>query len=353
MRRVPDLRDGLTPVSRRVLEALPASSSARWARASEILRRVIGTPPPPLEQQLLVASPGAGDSHLSAYLELVEMVQPFRTRYPLAEGQGNFGSLDGEPPSGPAFTKARILPFGEAVILGIAPNLLVNGAGNRLGSTQAVALPHHLGEVLDAAQSLLLNPELSDEALVDSVVGPDFPTGGVISRSAETRAVDCKGLGSLTVRARMHSEQMGLTNLLVVSELPFGASKSSVVQEVSGHLGKGDLEGVTDLLDESDGKRVRLVLVLSRDAVLASVRDRLLKRTSLQTVLHVSMKAQVGGQNVQVTLPLLVRSYVRSCLARAKSELGGSVPEALAERVLRDFEEIRTAYQDQRRTLVE
>lgn len=353
MHDLPDLRDGLEPVERSIVKALAEATGARrrrTIRSSELLERVLEGPAPSLEHVLVEGTGPQQPSdalHLATYLVLVRLAQPFRTRYPLVDGIGNLGSIDGDPPADAAFTSCRLSRFGEAVAAGLAPHLLVNG-GPRLSDELAVSfLPHRLGDVLAAASALIRDPGLSDEALAAIVPGPDFPTGGMLPSLPLVGEIDRRGEGVVRVRGRAERATVGSCSALVVTEIPFLVPKSRLVEEASQGLRSGALPGITDVRDESDAHGIRLVFPLRAGVAPEHALAELFGRTSLEVSLRVDMRAVVDGTAQRVSLATVLRAYVRQLRERAARS---GAREADPGRLLAELEALSAAHDDARRT---
>lgn len=354
MNDLPDLSFGLKAGQRRILQALAKKTRAGrpgTMQSASLLRAVLGGPVPSLERALVsaLAETGEIEPYLSMYLELVGMVQPFQARYPLVEGIGNFGTVDGDPPADAVFTRCRLSPFGVAAAAGMAPSLMVNGAAGSCGESAVRFLPHHLGEVIAAARRLIQDPSISDEALAALIPGPDFPTGGLVS-SAELRPIYLKGEGSLRVRGKVMIIGEGSQRALLVTELPFTVWKSSLIEELVKAVDEGWVEGIADIADESDPHGIRIRLALGAGASPARVLEELFARTCLEIALPVHMLALVGGVPRQVSLADLVRAYVAQ-LREQTTAAQGHPPTS--NDLLRDLEALALAHRDERRTTLQ
>lgn len=341
MEELPRLDDGLTPLERRILTTLAKHSNLprrKTIASHRLLELVVGAPTPSLEEKLTAARRDARDPHLQAYLALVELAQPFRTRYPLVTGVGNFGTIDGDPPADARFTRCAASPFGVAAARGTAPTLLVNGAATGGG----VFLPHRLGDVLDATATLIAHPTIGDDELAASVPGPDFPTGGVVAAPASMRSIYRTGRGEVRLRAR--AEIAG--GSIVVTELPFGIAKSDVVRDAHEALRTGALPGIESVSDESDARGIRIELGVRARASAERALAALFARTRLETTLEVDMTAIVDDAPARVSLPALVRAYARQ-LAAALTR-GTRAPDR--KRLLAELDALRAAHDDARRT---
>lgn len=332
-RALPDARDGLKPVHRRILYAMhdmgmhPTSTHKKSAR---IVGEVLGKYHP------------HGDG--AVYDTMVRMAQDFSMRYMLIDGQGNFGSIDGDGAAAMRYTEARMADIGAellvdinketvdfvdnfdstlsepAVLPAMAPNLLVNGASGIAVGMSTNIPPHNLGEICDALIYLLENwtrlEAVDVDELMQFVNGPDFPTGGVIykMRGGEDmlRAALATGRGKITLRAKAHIENMGRGKLrIIISELPFQTNKTTLIERIAGLASGGKLEGLADMRDESDRQNsVRLVIELQRGADVTEVMKQLFKLTPLQTTFGIIMLALVDGQPRLLTLKQALRVYL-------------------------------------------
>lgn len=322
-RALPDVRDGLKPVHRRILYAmyeLGLTPDRPFKKSATVVGEVLGKFHP------------HGDA--AVYEALVRMVQDFSLRYPLVEGQGNFGSIDGDAAAAYRYTEVRLaspamelladidkdtvawLPNFDnrlkepAVLPGRLPNLLVNGsAGIAVGMSTNVP-PHNLREVAEALKILVNDPQCTVRDLMRALPGPDFPTGGFLVGREGIREMYETGKGRLLVRARLVKEVLrGGKEQLVVTELPYGVSKLKVIEQIAELARRGKLEEVSELRDESDREGMRLVLELKRGADARRVLRTLLKRTSLQTTFGAHLLALDHGQPREFNLKELLEQY--------------------------------------------
>jgi DNA gyrase subunit A len=307
-RALPDVRDGLKPVHRRILMAMVEAGllpGRPWKKSATVVGDVLGKYHP------------HGD--MAVYDALVRMVQPFALRYPLVEGQGNFGSVDGDGAAAYRYTEVRLAPLAlevvgevdegtvpwvpnfddrlrEPVVLAARfPHLIVNGASGIAVGMATNIPPHRLEEVVAACVALLERPELSDEELLAYVPGPDFPTGGLVYGRQAIADAYRTGRGKLVVRARVEEERHRGGRRLVVTEIPYSVNKSRLVEQIAERVRERAIEGVADLRDESDREGIRVVIDLKRDADPAVVRNQLFKHTALQTTFGVILLALVDG----------------------------------------------------------
>jgi len=315
-RALPDVRDGLKPVQRRILYGASEMGLAP-DRPHKKCARVVG--------DVMGRYHPHGD--VPVYEALVRMAQDFSFRYPLIDGQGNFGSVDGDPPGAMRYTEARLsrmamelladidketVPFGpnfdqsmqEPLVLpSRVPNLLMNGASGIAVGMATNIPPHNLGELVDALVALIDDPDLEPEALLKIVKGPDFPTGGRILGRDGIRAAYLEGRGSMIVRAETAIEELrGGRMAIIVTELPYMVNKASMVERIAQLVREKKLGGVSDLRDESDRQGMRVVIELRRDVNPQIVQNQLFKHTQMQTTFGAIMLALVDG--VPRVLPL-------------------------------------------------
>lgn len=347
-RALPDARDGLKPVHRRILYAmydLGMRSDAPYKKSARIVGEVLGKYHP------------HGDA--SVYEALVRMAQDFSMRYPLVDGQGNFGSVDGDGAAAMRYTEARMTQMGEELLVNInmntvdftdnfdgtlqepsvlptnIPNLLVNGSSGIAVGMSTNIPPHNLGEVCDALNYVLEHwdtlEEISVEDLMRFVKGPDFPTGGLVYRhaGASTDGEDslvgayATGRGKITMRAKIHIEDMGRgKQRIVVSELPYQTNKAALVERIATLARDGRLEGVADLRDESDRQGLRLAIELQRGTEAAPVIEKLFKLTPLQETFSIIMLALVNNEPRVLSLKQALKIYLdhRLEVVRRRSE---------------------------------
>lgn len=315
-RALPDIRDGLKPVQRRVLYAMHEMGLA-WNRAYRKSARIVG--------DTLGKYHPHGDAPV--YEALVRMAQDFSLRYPLVDGQGNFGSVDGDPPAAMRYTEARLARIAHEMLADIdrdtvdfvpnydetqqepvvlpsrLPNLLVNGSSGIAVGMATNIPPHNLGEVVDGLVRILDDPGVSLEELMGIIRGPDFPTRGYIYGTAGIREAYATGRGIITMRARAHVEKLrGGREAIVVTELPYQVNKAALIQKIAELGRERKLEGVSEIRDESDRHGVRIVLELARGEVAQVVLNQLYKHTALQSTFGVIMLALVGRRPQVVTL---------------------------------------------------
>jgi DNA gyrase subunit A len=323
-RALPDARDGLKPVQRRLLygmQELGVRPDAPYRKSARIVGDVMGKYHP------------HGD--VPVYEALVRMAQDWSFRYPLVDGQGNFGSIDGDPPGAQRYTEARLSPIAAELLADLdketvdftpnfdeslkeptvlparLPNLLMNGASGIAVGMATNIPPHNLGEVVDALVQLIDEPTTPLEELLKIVKGPDFPTGGIILGRDGIRQAYTTGRGSIAVQAKTAFEELrGGRVAIVVTEIPYMVSKASLVQRIAELVRQKKLVGVADLRDESDRRGMRVVVELRRDANPQIVRNQLFKHTQLQTTFGAIMLALVDGAPRQLTLKDLLEQYL-------------------------------------------
>jgi DNA gyrase subunit A len=323
-RALPDVRDGLKPVHRRVLYAmhdLGLGPNRPYRKSATVVGEVIGKYHP------------HGDS--AVYDTLVRLAQDFSLRYPLVDGQGNFGSVDGDPPAAMRYTEARLTRMATEMLRDISsdtvdfapnfdesqrepkvlparfPNLLVNGSdGIAVGMATKIP-PHNLGEVVNATVALIENPNLKDEDLLRYIKGPDFPTGGLIVGTRGIREAILTGRGSVRVQAKAHTEQIkGNRIQIVVTEIPYQVNKSFLLQKIAELAKERKLTDVSDLRDESDRNGMRIVVELKREAVPKVVLNNLYKHTQLQQSFGVNLVALVDGVPRTLSYKEVLKHYI-------------------------------------------
>ena len=323
-RALPDARDGLKPVHRRILYSmhdLNMTPERSYSKCARVVGDVLGRFHP------------HGDA--SVYMALVRMAQPFSMGLMLVDGQGNFGSVDGDMPASMRYTEARMAPAAVALLTDIEkdtvdfqpnydekelepvvlpariPNLLVNGAGGIAVGMATNIPPHNLGEVVDAAVALLDNPDMGDEALLDIVPGPDFPTGGEIMGRTAPRNALRDGRGSVIVRGRASVEEIRKDrDAIVITELPFQVNKQTLIERIAEMVREKRLEGISDVRDESDRQGMRIVIELKRDASGDVILNQLYRYTALQSSFGVNMLALNHGRPEQMGLRKLLELFL-------------------------------------------
>lgn len=324
-RALPDVRDGLKPVHRRILYAMQEAgmtSGKPYKKSARIVGEVLGKYHP------------HGDS--SVYDAIVRMAQDFSMRYMLADGHGNFGSVDGDPPAAMRYTEVRMAKIAELMLQDIDkdtvdfvpnydeslkepsvlpskfPELLVNGtSGIAVGMATNIP-PHNMGEVIDGVLMLLDNPDASVEELMTVIKGPDFPTGGLIMGTNGIKDAYTTGRGSVKMRAKAHIETMSNGKpRIVVTELPYQVNKARLIEKIAELARDKQLEGITDLRDESDRKGMSIVIELRKDINPDIMLNQLYKHTQLQDTFGVIMLALVDNQPRVLTLKQVLHYYIQ------------------------------------------
>ena len=323
-RALPDVRDGLKPVHRRILFAMHEAgytADKPHRKSARVVGDVMGKYHP------------HGDSAI--YDAMVRMAQPFSMRVPLVDGQGNFGSMDGDPPAAMRYTEVRLAKSAAALLEGIDedtvdfspnydesaneprvlpaafPNLLVNGAGGIAVGMATNIPPHNPTEVIDAALKLVAEPDTTLEQLMEIIPGPDFPTGGIILGRAGIRSAFETGRGSIPLRADCQIEEMkGSREAIIVSEIPYQVNKSVLMERIAELVRSKQIEGISDLRDESDRSGLRIVMELKRDAVAEVVLNQLYRMTSLQISFPVNFLALNGGTPQQMGILDALRAFI-------------------------------------------
>ncbi len=321
-RALPDIRDGLKPVHRRILYAMNdmgLSSGKAYKKSARVVGEVLGKYHPHGDQ--------------AVYDSMVRMAQDFSLRYPLINGQGNFGSVDGDSAAAMRYTEARMSKIAELMLQDIdkdtvewsdnfdgslkeplmlpstLPNLLINGAsGIAVGMATNMA-PHNLSEVIDSTITIIENPEITTTELMDIIQGPDFPTGGIIYGKGGILSAYSTGRGLVRVRARTHIEGEDKKKI-IITELPYQVNKSNLLKNIAELVKDKKIEGISDLRDESDRKGMRIVIDLKRDAIEDVVTTQLFKHTDLQTTFGILNLAIVKGEPKILTLKEIIQHYI-------------------------------------------
>ncbi len=322
-RALPDVRDGLKPVHRRILygmSELGLDHNKKYVKSARVVGEVMGKYHP--------------HGNLAIYDALVRLAQDFSMRVPLIDGQGNFGSVDGDPPAAERYTECRLTKIAglllddldketvnfrdnydgslqePEVLPAKFPNLLVNGAGGIAVGMATNIPPHNLGEVIDAAMALLENPELSIDELCQIVPGPDFPTGAIILGRGGILSAYHKGRGSIMMRARVHTEEIRKDReALIVTAIPYQVNKKTLIEKIADQVREKKIEGISDLWDESNREGMRVVIELKRDAMADVVLNQLWKFSDLQTPFSANMLAINGGRPEQLTLKDMLSAF--------------------------------------------
>ncbi len=324
-RALPDARDGLKPVQRRILYAMKENgydSTRPFRKSARIVGDVMGKYHPHGDQPI--------------YDAMVRMAQHFSVRLPLIDGQGNFGSMDGDPPAAMRYTEARMARAAEALLEDIDkdtvdfqpnyddqgreptvlparfPNLLANGVGGIAVGMATNIPPHNLGELIDACCALIDDPGLTPQRLLEIVPGPDFPTGAMILGRNGIRAAYELGRGSIIVQARHHIEELrGGREAIIFTEMPFQENKAKIVERIGEMVREKRIEGISDLRDESDRDGVRVVVELKRDAMADVVLNQLFRFSALRGSFPVNALALDGGRPRVMTLREMLQAFVR------------------------------------------
>src|SRR5437763_6012811 len=324
-RALPDIRDGLKPVHRRVLYTMQGLG-LNWNRAYKKAARVIG--------DCMGKYHPHGDAPI--YEALVRMVQEFSLRYPLVDGQGNYGSVDGDPPAAMRYTEARLAKIAHEMLADIGrdtvdfvpnfdeserepvvlptriPNLLINGsAGIAVGMATNVP-PHNLSEVVDALVMLVDDHSTPLERLTKVVAGPDFPTAGYIYGTGGIREAYTTGRRSSTLRAKAHAEKMrGGREAIIISELPYQVNKASLIEKISELAKEKKIEGISEIRDETNREGIRVVLELGRGEIPQIILNQLYKHTQMQTSFGIIMLALVDRRPQIVNLKGMLEAFIR------------------------------------------
>ncbi|MBI2830414.1 MAG: DNA gyrase subunit A [Chloroflexi bacterium] len=324
-RALPDVRDGLKPVQRRILYAMD-DMGIRYNTAYKKSARIVG--------EVLGKYHPHGDT--SVYDAMVRMAQDFSMRYPLVDGQGNFGSVDNDPPAAMRYTEARLSEIAGQMLVDIAsdtvdfvpnfddsltepsvlptrlPNLLVNGAaGIAVGMATSIP-PHNLGEVCDAVADLIDHPEVTVDELTRFIKGPDFPTAGIILEGEGIKSAYATGHGRVVVRAKAEITDIGDTGRrqIIVTELPYQTNKAALVERIAEMVADKKIGGISELRDESDRQGMRIVIELRRDAQPRQVLNSLYKLTAMQSAFFINMLALVDGQPRVISLKEMLQYFI-------------------------------------------
>ncbi len=329
-RALPDVRDGLKPVQRRILFAmyeLGLTPDRPYRKCARVVGDVLGKYHPHGDQ--------------AVYDALVRLVQTFSSRYPILDGHGNFGSVDDDPPAAMRYTETRLAPIAHQALLNeigyktvtFSPNfdgsqqepsvlpaqlpfLLLNGcSGIAVGMATNIP-PHNLNEVVDGVIALIKKPDLSDQELMRIIPGPDFPTGGEILLGSGIKETYIKGKGSIPMRGLAHIEEIQpgkgkhKRNAIIVTELPFQLSKAGWIEKLAELVNGGKINGIADIRDESDRDGMRVVVELRRDAMSEQILKELQRKTSLQSNFGATLLALVDGQPKQLSLKFLLKEFI-------------------------------------------
>jgi len=323
-RALPDVRDGLKPVHRRILYTMDENGftpDKAYKKSARVVGDVMGKYHP--------------HGNLAIYDALVRMAQDFSLRLPLIDGQGNFGSVDGDPPAADRYTECRLaksaIPllddldkdtvdfqfnysneFREPTVLPAKyPNLLVNGSGGIAVGMATNMAPHNLGEVIDACFAVIDNPAITIDELIEIVPGPDFPTAGIILGRSGAKSAAHTGRGSIIVRGRVAVEEIRKDReAIVITEIPYQVNKAMMIERMAELVREKKLEGISDIRDESDRQGMRVVIEIKRDAVPDIVLNQLYRFTALQTTFSCNNIALSGGRPEMLTLKDLLQLFI-------------------------------------------
>ncbi len=323
-RALPDVRDGLKPVHRRILFSMN-ENGYDWNKAYRKSARIVG--------DVIGKYHPHGDQ--SIYDALVRMAQDFSLRLPLIDGQGNFGSVDGDPPAAMRYTESRMAKVAHALLEDIDkdtvefqanydnsereptvlparfPNLLVNGSGGIAVGMATNMAPHNLGEVIDACIAVIDNPGIGIDELIDIIPGPDFPTGGLILGRVGIKSASHTGRGSVVMRARVEVEEIRKEReALIVTEIPYQVNKALMIERIAELVREKKLEGISDIRDESDRQGMRVVIELKRDAMAEIVLNQLYRFTPLQSTFGINNVCLTGGRPELMNLKDLLQAFV-------------------------------------------
>jgi len=323
-RALPDVRDGLKPVHRRVLfgmNELGMGAGRAFKKSARLVGEVLGKFHP------------HGDS--AVYDSMVRMAQDFSLRYPLVDGQGNFGSIDGDSAAAMRYTEARMKRLAEEMLKDLdketvdfqpnfddsleeprvlpsaVPNLLINGSSGIAVGMATNIPPHNLGEVIDALTALIQNPEIENSDLMEFIKAPDFPTGGTIYGMAGVREAYRSGRGRCVIRAKANFEtKANGRESLIITEIPFQTNKASIIEKIAELVKDKKVEGISDIRDESDREGMRIVIELKKDAMGTVVLNQLYKYTQLQNTFGINMLALVNGVPRVLSLKEMLHYYL-------------------------------------------
>src|SRR5210317_2035250 len=322
-RALPDVRDGLKPVHRRVLFGmvdLGLASNRPYKKSARIVGEVLGKYHP------------HGDS--SVYDTMVRMAQPWSLRYPMVDGQGNFGSIDGDSPAAMRYTESRLQKIAEEMLADLdketvdfslnfddsmeeptvlptkIPNLLVNGASGIAVGMATNMPPHNLTEVVDGTVAYIENNDIEVDELIQYVKAPDFPTGGTIYGYDGVREAFQTGRGRIVMRANANVEEVNGRECIIVTEIPYQVNKADMIKKTADLVNEKKLEGISSIRDESDRKGMRIVYILKRDAIPNIVLNKLYKYTALQSSFSVNNIALVNGRPQLLNLKELIHYFV-------------------------------------------
>ena len=323
-RALPDVRDGLKPVHRRILYSMN-ENGYDWNKPYRKSARIVG--------DVMGKYHPHGDQ--SIYDALVRMAQEFSLRLPLIDGQGNFGSVDGDPPAAMRYTESRMAKTAHALMEDIDkdtvafkenydnsereptvlparfPNLLVNGSGGIAVGMATNMAPHNLGEVIDGCIATIDNPAVAIDDLIDIIPGPDFPTGAMILGRMGIKSAFHTGRGSIVMRAKVHTEELRKEReALIVTELPYQVNKAMMIEKMAELVREKKLEGISDIRDESDRQGMRVVIEIKRDAMADIVLNQLYRFTALQSTFGINNVCLTGGRPEMMNLKDLIQAFI-------------------------------------------
>lgn len=323
-RALPDVRDGLKPVHRRVLygmDQLGLTNNKSHKKSARIVGEVLGKYHP------------HGDT--SVYDAMVRMAQDWSLRYPLVDGQGNFGSMDGDSPAAMRYTEARLEKISDEILNDLKkdtvdfelnfddtleeptvlptriPNLLINGASGIAVGMATNMLPHNLTEVVDGCVATVDNPDITIEELMQYIKAPDFPTGGTIYGYSGVKDAFETGRGRVVVRGKASIEEYGGREKIIITEIPYQVNKATLVSKMADLVNEGKIAGISDLRDESDRNGLRIVVEIKRDSMANVVLSKLYKYTPLQSSYGVNNIALVNGRPIQLNLKQLITEFIK------------------------------------------
>ena len=323
-RALPDVRDGLKPVHRRILFSMN-ENGYDWNKPYRKSARIVG--------DVMGKYHPHGDQ--SIYDALVRMAQEFSLRLPLIDGQGNFGSVDGDPPAAMRYTESRMAKVAHALLDDIDkdtvdfrenydgsekepsvlparfPNLLVNGSGGIAVGMATNMAPHNLGEVIDACVAVIDNPAIGIDDLIDIIPGPDFPTGAMILGRVGIKSAFHTGRGSIVMRAKVKTEEVRKDReALIVTEIPYQVNKANMIERIADLVREKKLEGISDIRDESDRDGMRVVIEIKRDAMADIVLNQLYRFTPLQSTFGINNVCLTGGRPELMNLKDLLQAFI-------------------------------------------
>jgi len=324
-RALPDVRDGLKPVHRRILYAMHDLGNL-WNRPYKKSARIVG--------DVIGKYHPHGD--VAVYDTIVRMAQDFSLRYPLIDGQGNFGSIDGDPPAAMRYTEIRMASITAEILSDIEketidfipnydgtlseptilpakiPNLLINGSSGIAVGMATNIPPHNLSEVIGGITALVRNPEMSVEELTEKIPGPDFPTGGFICGREGIKSAYETGRGSIVIRARafIEKQKKGEKEAIIVSELPYQVNKANLIEKIAELVRDKKIEGISDLRDESDREGMRIVIELKKDGIAEIILNQIYQHTQMQVTFGVIMLAIVGIQPKVLNIKDLLQHFI-------------------------------------------